>query len=289
MYLMITKASNGSTFQKISDGLAEAALAAKEAFRLAGRIIVSRAWYPNQAGLPPVVRLPLQALTLDKSTAEVNLPVTINIVGARYGSVITLTSGTMPPGLTLDSAARTISGTPTTVAAAASLDLTETKAGSAGSPKVSSVSIEITAAPAPPEDESEAPPAAQTKPSPDEPSAEQIPAAPGSGDKAPSQQVSQSFEGEAPVRLTTMMVKAPARPVPMIAAMKAIGPEDDEEEGEEGDGDEGEEGEPGINDAPAPAPETAEQAKPKRKPRTVNAAPRRRYRTQVIKPDRKAS
>ncbi len=88
----------------------------------------------------------LNALTISPSTATVGTSTTITISGATDGSVIT---GTVPAGMTLNSAARTITGTPTT-AGSPSIVLTETLAGATGSPRQSTVSVTIAAAPVTP-------------------------------------------------------------------------------------------------------------------------------------------
>lgn len=88
----------------------------------------------------------LNALTISPSTATVGTSATIAINGATAGSVIT---GTVPAGMTLNSAARTITGTPTT-AGSPSIVLTETLAGATGSPRQSTVSVTIAAAPVTP-------------------------------------------------------------------------------------------------------------------------------------------
>lgn len=81
----------------------------------------------------------LASLILDQSEIDQGESVTINILNATEGSTIT---GTMPPGLTLDSAARTISGAATTIAAN-SIDLTETLVGAENNPRISTVSLEV--------------------------------------------------------------------------------------------------------------------------------------------------
>lgn len=89
----------------------------------------------------------LSALTLSSSSATLGAATTINILGATTGS--TLTADTLPAGMTLNSAARTITGTPTTLATTA-IALTETLADSSNSPRVSNVSLEVVEAPAQP-------------------------------------------------------------------------------------------------------------------------------------------
>lgn len=84
----------------------------------------------------------LSALTLSATIATVGAATSIGIVGATAGSVI---SGTVPDGMTLNSAARTIGGTPT-VAGTYNFALTETLADSANSPRVSNVTVTVAAA-----------------------------------------------------------------------------------------------------------------------------------------------
>ncbi|WP_230280285.1 putative Ig domain-containing protein [Croceicoccus sp. Ery15] len=85
----------------------------------------------------------LAALTLDDTSIVEGETVTINIVGATAGSTIT---GTMPSGLTLNSGARTITGS---VASSGTynFDLVETLADSANSPRTSAQSLTVTVAP----------------------------------------------------------------------------------------------------------------------------------------------
>lgn len=74
----------------------------------------------------------LGPLTLPTATLAVGQAVTIAVAGATPGSVI---SGTVPPGLAINSAARTISGTPTTPQTAFAWSLVETLADSSNSPR----------------------------------------------------------------------------------------------------------------------------------------------------------
>lgn len=76
-------------------------------------------------------------LTLSVSTATQGEEATINILGATLGSTI---AGTVPDGMTLDSGARTITGTPTVVGEFA-FDLFES--GLDSEPRASSVSITV--------------------------------------------------------------------------------------------------------------------------------------------------
>lgn len=85
-------------------------------------------WWDNTGGTV------LNDLTTDTATATAGSPVTINILGATAGSTIT---GTVPSGLTINSAARTITGTPA-AAGSTPISLTETLAGAVNSPKTTS-------------------------------------------------------------------------------------------------------------------------------------------------------
>ena len=84
----------------------------------------------------------LSALTLSTSSIVQGSSTTVNIVGATPLSSITASS--LPAGMVLDSSARTISGTPT-VATTYNFSLTETLADSANSPRVSNVSVTVSA------------------------------------------------------------------------------------------------------------------------------------------------
>lgn len=81
----------------------------------------------------------LAALTLSSSTATVGTSTSISIIGATAGSTL---AGAVPDGMTLNSALRTITGTPT-VAGTYDFTLTESLADSANSPRVSNVSITV--------------------------------------------------------------------------------------------------------------------------------------------------
>jgi len=85
----------------------------------------------------------LSALTLSSNSATQGSNSTINIVAATAGSTI---AGAVPDGMVLNSAARTISGTPTT-AGTFNFSLTETLADSPNSPRVSNVTIAVASAP----------------------------------------------------------------------------------------------------------------------------------------------
>jgi hypothetical protein len=81
----------------------------------------------------------LNPLALSSNSATVGTVLTINILNARTGSTI---SGVVPSGLTLNSAARTITGSPT-LAGDYTFSLTETLADSANSPRSTPVSINV--------------------------------------------------------------------------------------------------------------------------------------------------
>lgn len=83
----------------------------------------------------------LGALALSASEVTQGQAATVNITGATTGSTIT---GAVPDGLTLNSAARTITGTPTVVGSY-NFTLTETLADSANSPRANSVSLAVAA------------------------------------------------------------------------------------------------------------------------------------------------
>lgn len=78
-------------------------------------------------------------LSLDDTLIKVGVPVTINILGATAESTIT---GSVPAGLTLNSGARTITGTPT-IPATNNFDLIETLAGSPNSPRTNPVTLVV--------------------------------------------------------------------------------------------------------------------------------------------------
>jgi len=87
----------------------------------------------------------LAALSLDDNEISQGVAATVNILGATAGSTIT---GSVPAGLTLNSAARTITGTPTTIADN-TITLTETMADSANSPRVTAgLALNVVEAPA---------------------------------------------------------------------------------------------------------------------------------------------
>jgi Putative Ig domain len=80
----------------------------------------------------------LSALSLSSGSARLNMAVSLAIIGASTGTV--LTAAGLPTGLTLDSAARTITGTPTQEGSFL-FDLTETSP--AGLKRTSAISLAI--------------------------------------------------------------------------------------------------------------------------------------------------
>lgn len=90
----------------------------------------------------------LFALALDDTSVPEDSAATINITGATSGSTITVQSGSLPSGMTLNSGARTISGTPPT-AGSSSFTLRETLADSPNSPRDTALNITISAAAGP--------------------------------------------------------------------------------------------------------------------------------------------
>lgn len=84
----------------------------------------------------------LGVLSLDDTTLAEDIASTINILGATVGSTLTVQTGALPTGMTLDSAARTISGTPTTVSTN-NFTLRETLAGAVNTPRDTALSIEV--------------------------------------------------------------------------------------------------------------------------------------------------
>ena len=86
----------------------------------------------------------LGALSLSASSVTQSAPSTVNINGATTGSTISVQSGSLPAGMTLDSGARTISGTPTTVSSN-SFTLRETLAGATNTPNDTPLSLDVAA------------------------------------------------------------------------------------------------------------------------------------------------
>lgn len=105
------------------------------------------AGYRSPAGKRAAAFAAAQPVTLKQLTlegaAQVGVASTIGILGATIGSAITLQSGALPAGMTLDSAARKISGTPT-AAGAYTFTLRETLGGAVGSPKDSALTHTVT-------------------------------------------------------------------------------------------------------------------------------------------------
>lgn len=77
---------------------------------------------------------------------KVGVASTISIMNATPGSTISLQSGALPAGMTLNSSARTITGTPT-ASSTASFTLRETLGGATGSPKDTALSATVALAP----------------------------------------------------------------------------------------------------------------------------------------------
>ena len=97
----------------------------------------------NSFTLTTTVEVTLNALTLSVSQISVGQSVSINIIGTTPNSGI---SGTVPAGLTINSSARTITGTATN-AGTGGVSLTETLAGASNSPRTSTPPLERVAAP----------------------------------------------------------------------------------------------------------------------------------------------
>ena len=87
----------------------------------------------------------LSALSLSAAELPFGYPATLNIVGATAGS--TLSSSNLPAGWTLNSAARTITGTPNK-RGLNSFSIVETLVGKANSPRTTPVGFDVPAAPA---------------------------------------------------------------------------------------------------------------------------------------------
>jgi hypothetical protein len=92
----------------------------------------------------------LGALSLSPNFFPEKAAVTINIKGATAGSAISLASGALPPGLTLNGAARIISGTPTTPGTS-NFALGEALTDSPNSGRTTALSLAVTVAEAQPE------------------------------------------------------------------------------------------------------------------------------------------
>lgn len=86
----------------------------------------------------------LGALSLSPMSFPEKSPVTIHISGTTAGSTITLASGALPAGLTLNNAARTISGTPV-VAGTANFGLREALSDSPNDGRVTGLSLVVNA------------------------------------------------------------------------------------------------------------------------------------------------
>lgn len=82
----------------------------------------------------------LSALSISPASITMNQQSTIAIVGATPGSLIT---GTVPVGMTLNSGARTITGTPVVANASFALNLTEALNDSENSPRTSNLTLAV--------------------------------------------------------------------------------------------------------------------------------------------------
>ena len=87
----------------------------------------------------------LAALTLDDDILQQGSSATINIVGATATSTLSMLTGSLPGGLTLNSGARTITGTPTSEEET-TFTIRETLADSANSPRDTTLSITVVVA-----------------------------------------------------------------------------------------------------------------------------------------------
>jgi hypothetical protein len=84
----------------------------------------------------------LGGLVLDDVSIPEDAAATINILGTTTGSTLSISGGSLPAGMTLNSGARTITGTPTTPGVS-TFGLAETLAGATNSPNTTA-GIEIT-------------------------------------------------------------------------------------------------------------------------------------------------
>jgi hypothetical protein len=84
----------------------------------------------------------LAALALSTGTVLEGTAATIAVTGATAGSTLSLASGTLPAGMTLSSAARTITGTPTSPQSA-TFTLRETLADSPNSPRDTALTVTV--------------------------------------------------------------------------------------------------------------------------------------------------
>jgi hypothetical protein len=99
----------------------------------------------ESAPIDVTAAITLGTLTLSTTDLQVGFSYTINILGATDGSAI---AGTVPDGMTINSAERTITGKPTTAAKSFSFDLAESHPNATNSPRRSTIAAAI--APAPP-------------------------------------------------------------------------------------------------------------------------------------------
>lgn len=85
----------------------------------------------------------LNPLRVEPAVVPRGAAVSLDILGANVGGVITVSVGTLPAGLTLNSAARTITGTTSAAAGPVSVTLTETLAGATGSPRATPITLTL--------------------------------------------------------------------------------------------------------------------------------------------------
>lgn len=100
--------------------------------------------------VPTIPSLPggptLSALSLSDTEGEEGSSVSISILGTTLGSTLSVSSGSLPTGLTLNSAARTITGTLSGAVGTSTFSLRETLSGATNSPQDTSLTFEVTAA-----------------------------------------------------------------------------------------------------------------------------------------------
>lgn len=89
-----------------------------------------------------VLEVTLGALGLSSPSLTQGQVSTINITGASAGSTITVATGSVPAGMTLNSAARTITGTPSTISTN-NFTLRETHADATNSPRDTALSVGV--------------------------------------------------------------------------------------------------------------------------------------------------
>ena len=98
-------------------------------------------------GVGSVAQVVLQTLTLDVVEVVQGQEWTVNILGRRPGSTLAFETGAPPTGMTLNSAAGTISGTPANIETA-DFSLSESLAGASNTPNITAdLSVGVIAAP----------------------------------------------------------------------------------------------------------------------------------------------